>query len=80
MGIRTIVFPVVAVIGVKSGKCLCGKKRIRREKFEHTINPFNKTPSGREKTREEVLADVKAERDAWLKEPVRCQKCPKEPK
>jgi len=72
----TIVFQEVKVRGVKTGKCACGgRTKVRREIFCHTINPYNQTATGRIKTYDEVLADVKAERDEWLKKPITCKNC-----
>lgn len=44
-----------------------GKPRQQTRTFMQTINPFNKTASGRVKTSEDIMPELKAERDAWLK-------------
>lgn len=69
-------FDAVVSSQVRSGKCAgCGKKTTRRVKVEHTVNPFNKTADGRPKTRAEVAADVRAELEAKVKEPLCCSGC-----
>ena len=44
-----------------------GKKRQETKVFMQTINPFNKS-GGRVKSYDEILVELKAERDAWLRE------------
>lgn len=43
-----------------------GRKRQETMKFSQTLNPFNKTPDGRVKSRAQILEEIKAQRDAWL--------------
>lgn len=43
-----------------------GKKRQQTKKFWQTISPFNKNEDGSVKTREQILNEIKAKRDAWL--------------
>ena len=45
-----------------------GKRRQESRKFWQTINPFNRMPDGRVKTRDDILDELRAERDAWLAE------------
>lgn len=45
-----------------------GKRRQETKKFFQTVNPFNKNADGSLKTREQIYDEVRAERDAWLKE------------
>lgn len=73
-----IYFEKVSLYGSKAGKCGCGKRRQRKVTITNTINPFNKNSEGAPKSREEVLADVKKELDAWYAEPIYCDNC--EPK
>lgn len=47
-----------------------GKKRQQTKTFTQTVNPFNKTKSGRVKTRAEIMKEVHVQADAWVKEPV----------
>lgn len=62
----------------RKGACPgCGKQVTRSRTFEHTVNPFNCTGEGadrREKTWEEVRADVRAEADAWVPD-FTCREC-----
>lgn len=44
-----------------------GKKRQETRKFFQTVNPFNKNAEGMIKSSEEIIAEICAERDAWLK-------------
>jgi hypothetical protein len=44
-----------------------GKPRQLTRTFMQTVNPFNKHPNGRQKSRDEIVTEVRAERDAWLK-------------
>ena len=51
----------------KSGNCpSCGKRVVRRQTFEQTVNPFNRNADGTVKTAQEVDASVKAEAAAWV--------------
>ena len=43
-----------------------GKKRSKTETFSQTINPFNKGTDGLPKTREQILKEITAARNAWL--------------
>ena len=43
-----------------------GKRRQETRKFYQTISPFNKGPDGMPKTRQQIMEEVIAERDAWL--------------
>lgn len=43
-----------------------GRTRQRTRKFSQTINPWNKNAAGQPKSREEIWAELKSERDLWL--------------
>jgi hypothetical protein len=62
-----LTFQEVAIRGVRRWT-ENGKKRQETRKFFQTINPFNKGEDGIPKTREQIMAEIKAERDAWLGE------------
>lgn len=49
-----------------------GKKRQQTRKFLQTLNPFNRNAKGDPKSRDEIMTELIAERDAWLstKEPT----------
>ena len=71
-----ITFDEVYVRASKSGKCACGKRRVRSQKFSQTINPFNKMHDGRIKRRNDIIAELQAEIRAWRREPIACNACP----
>ncbi len=58
-------FQEVSVKGTRRWKDAEGKKRQQTKKFFQTISPFNKNADGSPKTREQILIQIKAERDAW---------------
>ena len=74
-GSQTIVFDEVYIHGEKVGKCGCGVRRVRREKFSQTINPYNLKKDGAPKQKRDIMPELVAERDAWKKEPITCAKC-----
>lgn len=43
-----------------------GKKRKRTRRFYQTRNPFNTNAQHVPKSREEILVELEAERDAWI--------------
>ena len=43
-----------------------GKTRTKTRKFYQTLNPFNKNADGTVKTREQIMTEITAERDAWI--------------
>lgn len=43
-----------------------GKRRTKRHKVTHTINPWNRNDDGTVRSREEVTARVEAELQAWI--------------
>ena len=69
-------FDEVRVTGHRAGTCVvCQKKRLRTMHFWQTINPYNRNADGYPKSREEILAEVRRERDAWEKSPLVCKSC-----
>lgn len=68
-------FAEVGVEGEKSGKCLCGKRRKRKERFSETINPFNKNPDGTIRTEAQIVATQKIKCDKWLTRQIYCEAC-----
>lgn len=62
-------FYPISVSATKRWTTKDGKKRQRKRKFYQTINPYNKNKNGEMKTKEEILVEITAERDAWLKQP-----------
>lgn len=69
MGVYTYRFDEVALKDTKRWTDATGKKRTRTRKFYQTINPFNKNTDGTMKTRAEIEAELRVERDAWLAAP-----------
>jgi hypothetical protein len=67
--IRTT-FREVVVYGVKSGKCGCGTRRVRREKFYQTLNPYNRAADGALKTEAQIYEELRVEKKAWELSPV----------
>lgn len=64
------VFNEVSVKAVKRWKDpVSGKPRQETRKFFQTINPFNKNAKGVPKSRDEIMAEIKKERDDWLAGP-----------
>lgn len=67
MRTRRINFDEVAVKGTKQWIDKdTGKRRQETRKFFQTVNPFNKGANGLPKTRDQILDEIRAERDAWL--------------
>lgn len=59
-------FEEVSITAVKRWKDETGKKRQETRKFYQTLNPYNKNADGTPKSCEQILTELKAERDAWL--------------
>jgi hypothetical protein len=70
-------FREVALWAEKSGKCACGKRRARRQKFYQTLNPYNRNADGQPKSSHEIHEELKVEARAWKAEPIVCERCPK---
>jgi hypothetical protein len=66
----SVTFDSVKIRKQKTGICPCGKKITRSKTFEQTINPYNTNKDGKQKTEEEILVELNAEADEWLKEPI----------
>lgn len=47
-----------------------GKPRQLTRTFEQTINPWNKNEHGEPKDREEIMEELKLQRDVWLQAPL----------
>jgi hypothetical protein len=45
-----------------------GRKRQQTRTFMQTINPFNLDREGRPKTREQIMDELHAEAETWLRE------------
>ena len=63
-----ITFDEVAVKATRRWIDEHGKKRQETRKFFQTVNPFNKNADGGMKTREQIMREVTAKRDAWLRQ------------
>lgn len=65
-GSYAVTYPVVTVHAERKGRCpLCHRRVTRRMTFENTVNPFNRTPDGHVRTREEVRAKLREEAARW---------------
>jgi len=53
----------------------CGKKLRRQTTFSQTLNPFNRNAEGQPKTRQEILAELRAEAAEWEQTPEQCTPC-----
>lgn len=45
-----------------------GSNRQQTREFYQTISPFNVNADGSRKTREQIMVQIKAEADRWMKE------------
>ncbi|RQO83533.1 hypothetical protein [Acidovorax sp. FJL06] len=64
---RRYVFNEVAIKATHRWKdSESGKNRQETRKFFQTINPFNKNAAGEIKSCDEIMVEIRAERDAWL--------------
>lgn len=70
MRTRRINFDEVAIKGRRYWIDDEGKRHQQTQKFWQTINPFNKLPDGTIKDRAAIMAELIAERDAWMAEKV----------
>lgn len=64
---RRMAFTEVSIYAIRRWKDENGKRRQKTRKFSQTLNPFNKNQDGSLKTREDILDELKGERDSWLK-------------
>lgn len=62
------IFEEVAVKATKRWTDETGRKRQQTRKFFQTLNPFNKDADGNPKTAQQIMAEIRAQRDAWLAE------------
>jgi len=63
------VFEVVSHKVTKKWVDETGKKRQQTQKFEQTLNPYNRDATGAPKSREQIWAEIRAQGEAWLKLP-----------
>ncbi|HEX7687566.1 MAG TPA: hypothetical protein VF453_07660 [Burkholderiaceae bacterium] len=61
-----IVFEEIAVKGTFRWRDASGKRHQETRKFAQTYNPFNTSAEGLIKSRAQIYAEVKRERDLWL--------------
>lgn len=76
-GRPVVVFPRISVYAEKKGRCVvCGGPKTKRSRtFFQTLNPFNRTADGRPKTPADIMPEIRAERLAWLAEPLLHAQC-----
>ena len=53
----------------------CGKRLVRSQTFEATINPWNVNDDGTPRSREQIRARLREKADLWTVEPVTCTPC-----
>lgn len=63
-----VTFSEVAVKATRRWVDEEGVKRQQTRKFFQTISPFNLNKDGGYKDREQIMREITAERDAWLKQ------------
>lgn len=73
----TVTFQEVTLLGFKTVKCEggCGRRLQRKHKFWQTLSPFNKNAQGQLKSYDEIMAQLRQERDRWLTTPETCIHC-----
>jgi hypothetical protein len=74
------VFPEVWLGAVKRYVCACGRRCVRKKKFFQTINPYNKNAQGNMKSREEIMVQLRHDRDGWEVAPEKCTHAPVAPR
>lgn len=62
---RNITFEKVGIKATRRWRDKDGKKRQETKEFWQTISPFNKNTDGEPKTREEILVELREERNKW---------------
>lgn len=63
-----VTFEEVSVKAIKRWTDENGKRRQKTKTFSQTVNPFNKNSDGTIKTHGEIMREISAERDAWMRE------------
>ncbi len=61
-------FDEVAIKATKRWTDEAGKKRQKTRKFWQTLSPFNKCADGSIKNRDQIMSELKSQRDAWINE------------
>jgi hypothetical protein len=63
---QTITYRELSRAATRSGKCVCGKRRVRSTTFTATVNPFNKDPeTGVPRTPRQVQDTLTEKAKAW---------------
>lgn len=66
-----VTFREVVLTSSKSGLCpICARRATRTQKFFQTVNPFNVNANGVPKGRDEIMGELRAQRDEWKKSPT----------
>jgi hypothetical protein len=78
---RTVTtFDRVTFRATKSLPCPgCGRLTRRQKTFGQTLNPYNRTKLGLVKTREQIMAELRAEAARWQRVPERHENCSGQP-
>jgi hypothetical protein len=73
---ETIRFERIPLTARKTARCSqCGKPVRRQRTFGQTVNPYNRNAAGQPKSRQEILAELRDEAQAWKNEPATCAAC-----
>ena len=64
---RTVHFEEVSIKATRRWIDSDGKKRQQTKKFYQTLNPHNRNSEGNPKSRQQIIEEIKAERDEWIK-------------
>lgn len=69
-------FQEVSITAEKQGKCSCCNKSCKvKKKFYQTLNPFNRNADGAVKSTQEIISEISAERESWMRQPPMHKKC-----
>jgi len=69
---ESVTWPVAKTVPCRGG---CGRKLRRSTTLAQTINPWNKNAEGQPKSQQEILAELRAEAEAWHPRNDVCTHC-----
>ena len=69
-------FDVVSHRATKRVDCAgCGKRLVRSQTFDATVNPWNVNDDGTPRSREQIRERLREKAAAWETEPAKCTPC-----